>query len=373
MREWWLGLKALIIKELQMSLKDKRSRGILIAPVIIQSVLFGYVATFDLNRIDYALLDEDHSQSSVELVRKFEGTSIFKRVATLKNADQIAPILDEKKASMVVYIPSDFERKLNLGEEAPVQLLTDGRNSNVAGAASSYAGTIVQNFNQDRLEASGTSTSTTMSVLPRVWYNPNLETRWSIMSSLTFLLSLIQVLMLSSQSLAREKESGSFDQLLVTPLSSITILIGKAIPSIIVGVVQGTLILWVSLYWFKLTFAGSYWWFYLGLMIFNLAVVGIGLSISAFSLNMQQAMLYCFALVMPMTLLSGFLTPIDSMPEIFQWMVLVNPVKYAIEFSKGVYLQGLGPAETYHSLIPLALIGIVSIGMACRFFRSRLS
>ncbi|MCD8338648.1 MAG: ABC transporter permease [Burkholderiales bacterium] len=373
MREFFLSLLALIRKELLMILKDKRGRIILVAPILIQTIMFGYVASFDLNSVDYIALDEDHSLSSFQLLQKFDASPIFHRKANIRNVNEIAPLIERKKAALVVHIGPDFERKLNLGEEAPVQLITDGRNSNVAGAAASYAASIVQSFNEERAEGVSSEDSSSMSVAPRVWYNPNLETRWSILSGMTFLLSLIQVLMISAQSVAREKESGSFDQLLVTPLSSVGILIGKAVPAVIVGLVQSTLILLVAVFWFKIPFAGSLIWFYSGLFLFSISVVGIGLCISAFSTSMQQAMLYCFACVMPMVLLSGFLTPVSSMPEIFQKLVLINPVLYGVKFAKVVFLQGLGPADSFQYLWPLLIIGAVTMGMAIRCFRTRLS
>ncbi len=372
MREFFLSLMALVKKELLIILKDKRSRIVLVAPIFIQTIMFGYVATFDLNWVDFAVLDEDHSLSSFQLLQKFDGSPIFHRRANLHNITEIAPLVETKKATVVLHIGPDFERKLNMGEQAPVQIITDGRNSNVAGAASAYAANIIQNFNQERLEGVSSDTNS-VNIIPRVWYNPNLETRWSILTGMTFLLSLMQVLLISAQSVAREKESGSFDQLLVTPLTSIGILIGKAIPAVLVGLLQSTIVLLVAILWFNISFAGSLLWFYFGLIIFCIAVVGIGLCISAFSANMQQAMLYTFSLIMPMVLLSGFITPVSSMPAIFQELVVINPVLYGIAFAKGVYLQGLGPAESFQYVWPMILIGIVTMAMAVRFFRTRLS
>ncbi len=368
MRRYIRNILALIRKELLMILKDKRGRFILVMPVIVQTVLFGYVASFDLTVVKYAALDEDHSYSSQQLLSQFDLNTVFRRVLNLQNSSQIANVLDTKQAQLVVYIPQDFQSRLNAGDEAPVQILTDARNTNVSGAAASYASTIIQTFNQNR-----TGETSVYEITPRVWFNPNLETRWTILTALSFLLSFLQVLILSAQSVAREKESGTFDQLLVTPLDSMSILIGKAIPAIIVGLVQSTLILLVAVFWFEIPFRGSLSWFYLGLLIFNFSVVGIGLCVSAFCKTMQQAMLYCFVLLMPIILLSGFVTPVSSMPEVLQKLVMINPAMYAIEFAREVFLQGLSPAETHHLLYPIIAIALVSLGLACRFFRTRLS
>ncbi|MCD8339843.1 MAG: ABC transporter permease [Burkholderiales bacterium] len=373
MQEFFSNLRALIRKELLIILKDKRSRLILVVPVFLQTVLFGYVATYDLDQVNYAVLDEDHSKTSIELLQKFKGNRIFHLTATLRNVNDIAPTIEDKKASIVIHIGPDFERKLNLGEEAPVQILADGRNSNIAGAVTSYAESIIQSYAQELTEGISSEETFFSNTLSRSWYNPNLETRWSILSSLTFLLSMMQTLVIAAQSVAREKESGSFDQLLVTPLSPTAILLGKAIPAVIVGLVQSSIVLLLAILWFGVPFAGSIAWFYLGLIVFDTAIVGMGLWVSAFCVSMQQAMLYCFALILPMSLLSGFVTPVESMPFIFQKLVLFNPALYGIKFSRIVFLQGLSPAESFQYIWPLAVMDVVFFVLAVRFFRAKLS
>ena len=366
------NVMTLLRKELLMILKDKRGRIILVAPVIVQTIVFGFVATFDLNRADFALLDEDHSASSRELVRNFEASPIFTRAMTLQNADQIADVLDNKKALFVLHIGSDFERELNLGRNAPVQVLVDGRNSNTAGTAAGYVQTIIELFNAGRAQAAGQHASR-LTISTRSWFNPNLETRWGILTSLLATLSVIQVMVLAGQSAAREKEQGTFDQLLVTPFSSMTIMLGKAVPPVLVGLVQSGIVFAVTLLFFSIPFAGSLLLLLTALIIANFAVVGIGLCISAISSTMQQAMLYSFTLLMPMILLSGFVTPISAMPEIFQWATLINPVRYGVDFAQRIYLEGAGLQDIlYRDLLPLAVIAFITLGMASRLFRSKL-
>ena len=185
-------------------------------------------------------------------------------------------------------------------------------------------------------------------------------------------LSMIQTLLLTALSVAREREQGTFDQLLVTPLSPTEIMIGKAIPPVIIGLVQSTLVLLITLLWFRVPMAGSFVTLYTGLACFTIASVGIGLSISAVSANMQQAMLYTFVLIMPMMLLSGLTTPVSNMPQALQIATLANPLRFAIDLVQRVYLEGVGLAAVWHNLIPLLVIAAVTLPLAAWLFRHRL-
>ncbi|MDL2269166.1 ABC transporter permease [Desulfosarcina sp. OttesenSCG-928-G17] len=371
MMDFLMTVFVLLRKEALMIVKDKRSRVILVLPVLMQTLLFGYVATYDLNRIEYALLDEDHSHASRELARRFDASPVFYRMMTLKNSSEIAGVLDGKKAVMVLHIGPQFERNLNAGQTVPVQVLVDGRNSNVAGTAAGYATGMIERFNTDRLVEKGISAAS-LTVSARAWFNPNLETRWNILSGLLAVLAVVQVTVLAGQSVAREKEQGTFDQLLVTPLGPMRIMLGKALPPVLVGLVQSSIVLLVALNWFAIPFAGSFVLLYASLILFNFAVVGVGLCISALTSTLQQAMLYSFSLLMPMILLSGLTTPISSMPEIFQIATRLNPVRYGVELMQRIYLEGAGFSEISHLLWPPALMAIVTLGTASKLFRSRL-
>jgi len=369
--EYLFNVLALIRKEALMIVKDKRSRMILVVPILIQTMLFGYVATYDLNRIEYALLDEDRSFASRELARHFEASPVFHHLATLNNSREIAGVLDNKKALMVLHIGPQFERKLNAGQTVPVQVLVDGRNSNVAGIASGYAGSMIEAYTHARLRERGLSGSS-VTISSRAWFNPNLETRWNIISGLLAVLAVIQVMVLAGQSVAREKEQGTFDQLLVTPFGPLTIMFGKALPPVLVGLTQSSLVLLIALHWFTIPFAGSLALLYTALILFNFAMVGVGLCVSALTSTMQQAMLYTFTLLMPMILLSGFATPVTSMPEAFQYATLINPVRYGVELAQRIYLEGAGLDELKHLLWPLVAMAVVTLGAASRLFRSKL-
>ncbi len=371
MPEFLRNIFVLFRKETLMIVKDKRSRIILVVPILVQTILFGYVATYDLNRVEYALLDEDRTSASRDLARRFEAAPIFYKKMALNNSKEIADVLDNKKVLLVLHIGPQFERRLNAGQTVPVQILVDGRNSNVAGAAAGYAVGMVEAFTNARLRERGI-TDSAITVSSRAWFNPNLETRWNIISGLLAVLAVIQVTVLAGQSVAREKEQGTFDQLLVTPFDSMTIMFGKALPPVLVGLVQSSVVLLIALGWFAIPFAGSLATLYLALIVFNFAIVGIGLCVSVMTATMQQAMLYSFTLLMPMILLSGFATPITSMPEVFQYATQINPVRYGVELMQRIYLEGAGISEIKHLLWPLGAMAVVTLGAASRLFRGKL-
>ena len=355
-------------KELLATLKDPANRIILVVPSLVESFLFGYAATFDLTNVPYAVLDQSRGAVSTELIARLDGTGVFHRVATLQTQSDIAHVIDSGQALLVIHFGPRFGEQLNIGESAPVQLILDARNSNTAGSAAGYIGAIVESFNV----AQGGSGRPPLTVESRAWYNPNLETRWNILPGLIASLSMIQTLMLSALSVARERENGTFDQLLVTPFTPTEIMIGKAIPIITIGLAQSTIVLLVALLWFEIPMAGSLVTLYTGLTFFTIASVGLGLSISAVSVNMQQAMLYTFMLIMPLILLSGLATPVRNMPHFLQVATLVNPLRFAIDLVQRVYLEGVGLLMVIHDLIPLLIISAITLPLAAWLFRNRL-
>ena len=365
---WFRYLWVLIRKEFLAILADPANRVTLIAPVFIQAVLFGYAASYDVNHVDYAVLDQSRSQSSQQVLAHLDGSGIFKRTADLQNNQQIQQVINDRTALAVITIPADFEDKLNNQESSPIQVILDGRNSSTASMAGSYISSVVGQVNQERL-----GTNSAITVQARTWYNPNVESRWGIMPSLIATLSMMQTLLLSALSVAREREQGTFDQLLVTPYTPTQIMIGKAIPPIIIGVIQSSIILAIILFWFQIPMNGSLALLYFGLFAFNIAVVGVGLSISAIALNMQQAMLYTFFLIMPLTLLSGLLTPVQNMPEVLNWLTYANPLRFGIDLVQRVYLEGASFAQVKWDFVPMLILAIITLPLAAWLFRNRLS
>jgi pyoluteorin transport system permease protein len=363
-----LRILALIRKELLAILKDPRSRFSLFAPPVLQCLIFGYAATYDLNRVPYVALDQDRSAASHELLAALDGSGVFQRAAQIYRASDIKAMIDNQQALLVVQIGQDFQRRLMAGQPADLQVIADGRNSNTAGVALSYINAIVSSFNANWAAQHGEATAP-ISVTTRAWYNANLETRWYMVPALIGTLTFLQTLLLTAMSVAREREQGTFDQLLVTPFRPPEIMVGKALPSVLIGLIQATLILLVAQLWFHIPFAGSYLTLYAGLLLFLLAAVGMGLMLSAIVATMQQAVLFAFVIMMPFALLSGLTTPLSNMPEAFQYVTLANPLRYAIDIAHRVYLEGAGLDRLVPDLWPMAVIATITLSCAAWLFR----
>jgi ABC-2 type transport system permease protein len=366
-----LRILALTRKELLAVLKDSRSRMSLLIPPVVQALIFGYAATYDINHVTYAALDQDHTAASRQLLAGLDGSGVFERVADLQRVDDIKSLIDARRALLIVQIDQQFERHLLSGQGADVQLIADGRNSTTAGTAMGYVSSIVDQFNTNWGRDHGIAPSP-VQIVARAWYNPNLETRWFMIPGMIGTLTLIQTLMLTAMSVAREREQGTFDQLLVTPFRPFEIMIGKALPSMVVGAIQAGGVLLVAQLWFRIPFAGSYLTLFTGLLMFLLAAVGIGLLVSAVSATMQQAMLYSMLFIMPFSLLSGLTTPLSSMPIAVQYMTAINPLRYAIDITRRVYLEGAGLHLLFNDLWPLAIIAAVTLSAASWMFSHRM-
>ena len=366
-----LRVIALTRKELLAVLKDARARNSLLLPPIVQCLIFGYAATYDLNHVPYAVLDQDHGEASQALLAKLDGTGIFDRVADLQRQQDIRTYIDDRRVLLVVQIPSDFSRRLRSGQGADVQVIADGRNSNTAGTALGYVQAAVDGFNSDWRADHGLP-GPPVTIEARAWYNLNLVTRWNMIPGLIGTLTMIQTLMLAAMSVAREREQGTFDQLLVTPFRPAEIMAGKALPSMLVGIVQASGVLLVAQLWFRIPFQGSFLTLYAGLVLFVLAAVGIGLVVSALTYTMQQAMLFSFVLIMPFALLSGLTTPLRNMPLSLQYFTALDPLRYAIDITQRVYLEGAGINILLPDLWPLAAISLLTLAAAAWMFRHRL-
>ncbi|AZS50112.1 ABC transporter permease [Entomomonas moraniae] len=361
------GVTNLAHKEFIAIIKDRITRAILIIPIVIQTLLFGYAATYDLNSIPYAVMDESHSQNAANLIARIEGNHLFQRIASLTNTNQIKPLIDNQKVLLVVHIDQRFEKQIQSGKEAPIQIILDARNSNTAGIAASYISQIITSYNQTL------TNRPPINIEVRAWYNPNLESRWHIMPAMIATLSFLQTIIFTALSISKEREQGTFDQLLVTPLTPIQLMLGKAIPPILIGLLQAGIVNLMVVYWFRIPMIGSYWLLYSGLLLSTIACVGIGLSISALSNNMQQSALYTFIFVMPAILLSGLATPIANMPNLLQQLTLLNPLRYSIDFVRRVYLENTSLSEISYDLYPQIVIAFITLPIATVLFRKKLN
>jgi len=367
----WRRILALTVKEFLALLKDKKSRLVVVVPPLLQLLVFGYAATFDLKNIPYAVYNEDTGVASRDLLAGFKGSPNFSEVASLSQEGQIAPLINKKEALLVIHIDPQFSKDLLLGRTAKVQVIVDGRNSNTAMLAVNYLSTVVNRFNTEWNARSGHS-GLPAYVVTRAWFNPNLESRWFIVPGIVGLLTLVVTMMVTALSVAREREQGTFDQLLVTPLRPVEIIIGKALPGFFIGMTEATVIILAAVFWFHIPFLGSVITLYTGVFLFLLSAIGIGLMISSLSITQQQGLLGAFLFLVPAIILSGFTTPIANMPPLIQKLTLLNPMRYFMVILRGVFLEGMSFSLLIDQFWPMALIGITTLTTAGWLFRHRL-
>ncbi|MCW8924843.1 MAG: ABC transporter permease [Xanthomonadales bacterium] len=367
----WNRILTLMKKEFVTLLKDPKSRFVVIGPPIIQLIVFGYAASFDLKNVPFAVYDQDQSALSRTLVARFDGSPSFQLVRTLTHDAEVAPVIDATDALLVLRIHPNFERDVVRGDAGFVQVIVDGRNSNAALLALNYVRDIVTRFNEDLLERRGLrGPPATLEV--RAWFNPNLEGQWYFVPGIIGLLITVVTILVTSLSVAREREQGTFDQLLVTPLRPIEILIGKALPGFVIGMLGASVVTAVAVFWFGVPMVGSLAVLFSGVAIYLLSTVGIGLMISSLAVTQQQGLLGAFLFLVPSIILSGFSTPIANMPGWVQTLTYANPLRYFIVVIRGVFLEGRGFDLVPGQFLPMAVIGLVAMTLAVWLFRRRM-
>lgn len=364
-------IRALVVKEFLAILRDPKSRFVIIGPPIIQMLVFGYAATFDLNHVPYAVYNEDLGIPARDLIAHFHGSPNFRQVATITHQQEIASLIDSKQALLVVHVGPRFSRDLLSGQSTSVQIIIDGRDSNTAMLVLNYANEIVTDYSEQWAREHGRE-GPPAKIDSRAWFNPNLESRWFIVPGIVGLLTLVVTTMVTALSVAREREQGTFDQLLVTPFRPAEILAGKALPGFIIGFGEATLIVAFAVFWFKIPLRGNLLTLYAGLALFLLSTIGVGLMISSLAVTMQQGLLGAFLFLVPAIILSGFTTPIANMPVWVQRITLVDPMRYFMVVLRGVFLEGSSIGSLAHQLWPMALIGIVNLTLAAWLFRRRI-
>lgn len=375
--EWAKGaimfhrLWTLIRKELQSLLREPQTRAILIMPVLIQVLLFPFAATLEVTNATIAIYNEDSGRHAVELTQRFARAKAFTHVLLLQSPQAIQPTIDEQKALLVVRFPADFSRNLDNYQTAPLQLLLDGRNSNSAQIAANYLQQIVKNYQQELLE--GKAKPNNSELVVRNWYNPNLDYKWFVVPSLIAMITTIGVLIVTSLSVAREREQGTLEQLLVSPLTTWQIFIGKAVPALIVASFQASIVLLIGIFLYQIPFAGSLLLFYATMLIYGLSLVGFGLLISSLCATQQQAFIGVFVFMMPAILLSGYVSPVENMPVWLQDLTWVNPIRHFTDITKQIYLKDASFDIIWHSLWPLLVITATTGSAAYALFRRKIA
>lgn len=368
----WTRLIALIIKELWVVLRDPKGRIVILVPPLLQLVVFSFAATLEVKNVDLAVLNQDLGSGGYELVQRLQGSPTFRQMVRVEDPGALRRAVDTEQVLAAIQIGPTFSRDLAGGRPPEVQVILDGRRSNASQIVSGYLGQIIGRFVAERAHPTLAPGPAQVSVVARNWFNPNLEYTWFTVPGLIAIIASVVGIVVTALSVARERELGTFDQLMVSPLRTHEVLIGKLLPPMLIGVVHVTLYIGAAVFLFHVPLRGSLSLLYLGAILFLAAVVGVGLFISSLCATQQQAILGGFLFIAPAVLLSGFATPIENMPGWLQAITLINPLRYFLVIARGVFLKGLPAAEVLRNALPLLLIAGVTLSASAWLFRRRM-
>jgi len=365
-----LALHAAIVKELISFTHDKTSLRLLLAAPLIQLIIFSYAGSMEVRNVNVAVLDQDQGRWSQELTASVMSAGFVSGVIYIRSMDEFSELIDRRQVLMALQYPADFSRALARGESATVQVIIDGRRANAGQIALAYLRSITSRFGA-RLQDSSTTDPPGQAVV-RQWFNPNLEFQWFIVPSLIGLMALTVTFIMTTLSIAREREMGTFDQMLVSPLSPFGIVLSKIIPALLGGCFLSLNAVVLAIYFFGIPFQGNVVYLALSIVVFLLAVIGIGLSISAVATTQQQALMGAFSLMSPMVALSGFITPVENMPQWLQPISQLDPLTHILVLIQGIYLKALPFSELLILLRPLLLVALLTLTTATLILRVRL-
>jgi drug efflux transport system permease protein len=372
-------MREMLIKEFIQVFRDKRSRFFLFGPPIIQMLTFGYAATLDIQHVPTAVLDFDNSQLSRELISRFTASPYFDMRARLNDRRQIGDLLDRGEVVVALQLNSGFAEDLSKGQTAHLQVIVDSSNSNTALVALGYINQIASRFSLDyQFERFLHISPLLLPQLPRIvldrrpWFNTDLDSQWFFVPGVIGNLILIMVVTLTAFAVVREREIGTLEQIMVTPIRRVEFILGKTVPFFLIGLLETLLISLVGILWFGVPFRGSIGVLVLGAVLFIVCMLGVGLFISTVSATQQQAMVSGFFFNMPAIIFSGFGTPISSMPETLQWLTYLDPLRYFLDVLRGVYLKGVGLDVLWPQLTAMAVFGAAMLAISVFRFRKSL-
>lgn len=380
------GIVNIMLKELIQLSRDKRMFPLILIAPILQLLIYGYAATFDIEDIPTAVYDSDRSAESREYLRRFFNSGYFRPELYVGSYDEARSALDSGRAKAAIVIPGDFARDLE-GRGASAQMLIDGTNSNEATLAANYAAGISQRYaleklsdrvrflgDKELLDAAERSAAGEMLVDDRlrVLYNPSLQSRNFMVPGVIVLILLVMTTIMTAMSVVREKELGTMEQLIVTPLNSASLILGKLIPFIGIGMIDVAIVLLAAVFWFEIPVHGSIPLLFALSLLFLFSTLGLGLLVSTFCRTQQQAMITAFFMIMPMMLLGGFIFPIANMPVPIQYTTYLMPIRYFLIIIRGIILKGVGAGVLANQIYPLAAIGFAMVIICMLRFRKRL-
>ena len=367
----WGRIRALIRKELLAVLRDRRSRLVLIGPPLIQLLVFSFAATLDVTNVSIGILNRDAGRWGTELVQRIDGAPTFSRIVPVHAVQEVDALIDTRAVIAVVHVGPEFSRDVEAGRPARFQVILDGRRSNAAQIVQGYLARIADSLSTD-IEVRRHGAAAAEAIVERHWFNPNLDYQWFTVPSLIGVIALLISLVVTSQSVARERELGTFDQLLVSPLRVHEILIGKTVPPLLIGLFHATVFVLAAALVFQVPLLGSLALLYASLVIYLASIIGVGLFISALAQTQQQAFLGAFLFTAPAVLLSGFASPIDNMPDWLQTLTMANPLRHFLVIVRGIFLKDLPAAEVLANALPLMVIAAITLGASAWLFTRRL-
>ena len=358
-------LKQMLIKEFIQVFRDKRTRLLLFVPPIIQMLIFGYAATFEIHHVATVVLDLDHSQESRELVSRFTSSPYFDVQQQRTDYRQVGDLIDRGKATVALQINPGFAENLRKGQAASLQVIVDATNSNTALIASGYINQIALGFakgyQQDRINRISpqlTERIPSVQLEQRPWYNPDLRSRWFFVPGIVGSLTLVLVVNLTAFAVVREREIGTLEQIMVTPIRPAEFILGKTLPFFLIGLFDVSLIAVVGTLWFQVPFRGQIWVLFVGAILFLLCMLGVGLLISTVSATQQQALVTSFFFIMPAVTFSGFGFPISTMPQWLQYLTFASPLRYFLIVLRGTYLKGVGMDILWPEMLAMFCLGL---------------
>jgi ABC-2 type transport system permease protein len=374
-------IRHIIVKEFIQVWRDKKMRFFLIAPPLVQLLVYGYIINFDFTHVAVGIFDQSRTMESRELISRFTSNQWFHVKYYIESHKELLSRIDNNDITMAVWIQYDFATRMRQGKSGRVSVILDATDSNTALLVSRYAGTVIADYSQEQLQQrlarkgllSEGQLGPPLSLEPRAWFNTNLISRYSMIPGVTAMVVLLISLMLTALSVVREKEIGTMEQILVTPIRPLELMLGKTIPFAIIAMLVGSGVTLVGILWFQVPFRGDPLVLIVGTAAFLLSSIGLGLFISTISSTQQQAMMAANLFLMPAIMLSGLVFPIANMPIFFQYLTMVNPLTYLIIVARGVFLVGAGLDLLWKEMAAMTLLGLALITLAVARFKVHLA
>lgn len=375
----WERIRHMFVKEFIEVLRDPRMKILIFVVPLLQLIVFSYAANTDVRHVATAVYDLDNSVSSRDLVGRFVKSGYFDVVEYISSDNRERELLDRGRVQVVLHMDHGFEGELLAGRPAPFQMIIDGTDSNTAGIVLGYSNTIVHQFSQAALAQQilrlrgDIRRPGAVTLQTRTWFNENLESRTFFVPGVIALMITLLTLLLTSLAVVREKEIGTMEQIMVTPIRPVEFILGKTVPFALISFIDLAIVAVVGVFWFDIPVRGSFALLVFAMSVYLMSTLGIGLLISTVSQTQQQAMMSTFFFFMPAVLLSGFMFPIANMPVVVQWLTYMNPMRYAMVVLRGIFLKGVGMDILWSQIAALAVIGIVTLALASKRFRKTLA